>query len=86
MYDAYCYDVFYTLSYFGIIVAISNFLSSIITFIIIYKLYLMIQDKGDVIMNYNGYLLIINLLINLSPIIGYPIIKYTFYPLNGMKF
>jgi len=46
----------------------------------------MIQDKGDVIMNYNGYLLIINLLINLSPIIGYPIIKYSFSPLNGMKF
>lgn len=37
-------------------------------------------------MNYNGYLLIINLLINLSPIIGYPIIKYSFSPLNGMKF
>ena len=46
----------------------------------------MIKDKGDEIMNYNEYLLIINLLINLSPIIGYPIIKNAFSPLNGMKF
>ena len=46
----------------------------------------MIKDKGDEIMNYNEYLLMINLLINLSPIIGYPIIKNAFSPLNGMKF
>ena len=46
----------------------------------------MIKDKGDEIMNYNGYLLIINLCINLSPIIGYPIIKKSFSPLNGMEF